>query len=433
MNNCDTIFALSSGHGKSGVAVIRVAGDDLAGLFAMLLGRDAFDARHAYFAKLRDDAGELIDTAILMFFAAPNSFTGSDMIEIQSHGAPAVINKIFDYLTQHGCRMAMPGEFSRRAFTNGKMDLADVDGLAALLDATTDAQRKSALRSMMGNDSQIYYTWRNQMVTIAAYAAAMLDYADDDLPHNIGDKIRTEIDTLYDEITTALSHYAANRAVRSGFNIVLAGETNVGKSSIFNKIVGSNRAIVSDIAGTTRDVVGATLDIDGYLINLMDTAGLRDKTDDTIEQIGIEKTRTEIENADLIIRVYTGNNAHSAVSDNEIIVINKCDLIAEQTNKNAIYTCANNGDGIEKLLTAIKIKMHTILDGSENALVINERTRGLLMDTAEQLLMAKNAGDNYDIISEHVRAAADNIGKILGAITASDVMDATFSQLCLGK
>ncbi len=323
MNNCDTIFALSSGHGKSGVAVIRVAGDDLRGLFSKLLGRDTFDARHAYFAKLHDDAGELIDTAILMFFAAPHSFTGSDLIEIQSHGAPAVINKIFDYLSAHGARMAMPGEFSRRAFTNGKMDLADVDGLAALLDATTDAQRKSALKSMMGGDSTIYDAWRTKMVTIAAYSAAMLDYADDDLPKNIGDKIRGEIDTLYGEITTALSHYAANRAVRNGFNIVLAGKTNVGKSSIFNKIVGSNRAIVSDIAGTTRDVVGATLDIDGYLVNLMDTAGLRDETDDTIEQIGIEKTKTEIENADLIIRVYAGNNAHSTDLPNEIIVINK--------------------------------------------------------------------------------------------------------------
>ncbi len=433
MNNCDTIFALSSGHGKSGVAVIRVAGDDLRGLFARLFGRDTFDARHAYFAKLRDDAGELIDTAILLYFAAPHSFTGSDMIEIQSHGAPAVINKIFDYLSIHGCRMAERGEFSRRAFSNGKMDLADVDGLAALLDATTDAQRKSALKSMMGGDSTIYDTWRKQMINIAAYSAAMLDYADDDLPGNIGDKIRNDIDKLHMEISTALNGYAASRAVRNGFNIVLAGDPNVGKSSIFNKIVGTNRAIVSDVAGTTRDVVGANLDIDGYLVNLMDTAGLRDVTDDCIEQIGIEKTKTEIENADLVIRVYSGNNAHSADLGNEIIVINKCDLDSDRTNKNAIYTCANDGYGMDKLMNAIKQKMHAILDGGESNLVINERTRGLLIDTAQQLNAAKSAGENYDLISEHVRTAADNIGKILGTITASDVMDATFAGLCLGK
>ncbi len=433
MNNCDTIFALSSGHGKSGVAVIRIAGDNLRDLFARLLGRGNFNARHAYFANLRDDAGDLIDTAILMFFAAPNSFTGSDLIEIQCHGAPAVINKIFDYLATRGCRMAAPGEFSRRAFLNGKMDLADVDGLAALLDATTDVQRKSALHSMTGGDSKVYDAWRGQMIEISAYAAAMLDYADDELPPNIGDKIRTQINKLFDEINTALHHYGASRAVRNGFNIVLAGETNVGKSSIFNAIIGTNRAIVSDIAGTTRDVVSTSLDIDGYLVNLMDTAGLRDETDDQIEKIGIARTKSEVENADLVIRVYAGNNAHSADSPNEIIVINKCDLLSEKTNKNAIYTSTKSGIGMNDLMRAIKQKMHMILDIGENKLTLNERTRALLNDAADELSHAATADDNYDIIAEHTRRAADNIGKILGTITAADVMDATFAQLCLGK
>lgn len=433
MNNCDTIFALSSGHGKSGVAVIRIAGENLRELFARLLGRNEFNARHAYFANLRDDAGDLIDQAILMFFAAPHSFTGSDMIEIQSHGATAVINKIFDYLTAFGARMAMPGEFSRRAFLNGKMDLADVDGLAALLDAQTDQQRKHALRSMTGGDSKIYDAWRSDMIEISAYSAAMLDYSPDDLPRNIGDTIRTKIRDLHTEISAALNAYATSRAVRNGFNIVLAGETNVGKSSIFNQIVGTNRAIVSDIAGTTRDVVSATLDIDGYLVNLMDTAGLRDATDDKIEKIGIERTRDEIKNADLIIRVYSENHAHSAVLDNEIIVINKCDLLTEQNDKNVIYTCAKNGDGMPALLNAIKTKMHKILDASESKLTLNERTRALLSDTVTELSHAMDADDNYDLIAEHTHRAGDNIGKILGTITAAEVMDATFSQLCLGK
>ncbi len=433
MNNCDTIFALSSGHGKSGVAVIRVAGDNLTDLFKKLLGRAEFYARRAYFANLRDDTGDLIDQAILMFFTAPHSFTGSDMIEIQSHGAFAVINKIFDYLSAHGARMAAPGEFSRRAFLNGKMDLADVDGLAALLDAQTEQQRKSALRSMTGSDSAVYDTWRRSMIEISAYAAAMLDYSEDDLPANIGDKIRTKIRDLHSEISVALSSYAASRAVRNGFNIVLAGETNVGKSSIFNQIVGTNRAIVSDIAGTTRDVVSATLDIDGYLVNLMDTAGLRDETDDKIEKIGIERTHDEIKNADLVIRVYAGNHAHSAVSDNEIIVVNKCDLTPDQSDPDAIYTCAKSGDGMPALLRTITEKMHKILDTSVSKLTLNERTRGLLTDTITELNSAISAGENYDIIAEHTRRAGDNIGKILGTITAAEVMDATFSQLCLGK
>lgn len=276
MNNNETIFALSSGHGKSGVAVIRVSGDDLYKLFLKITNRKSADARHAYFANMRDNDGGIIDQIVATYFAAPASFTGTDMIEIYSHGAPAVIDKIFEYLTATGARMATPGEFSRRAFYNGKMDLADVDGLAALLDAQTDAQRKSALTSMMGGDSQIYDAWRKQMIEISAYAAATLDYAEDELPANIEKTIKERTKKLYTEIGNALSRYAAVRAIRSGFNIALVGDTNVGKSSLFNAILGANRAIVSDIPGTTRDVVSASMDISGYLVNLSDTAGLRE-------------------------------------------------------------------------------------------------------------------------------------------------------------
>ncbi len=186
--NSDTIFALSSGHGKSGVAVIRVSGENLAVAAEKMIGRAA-TARHAYFVNLRDDAGDLIDQCVVIYFKGPNSFTGEDVIEIHSHGAPAVIDKIFAHLSANGARMATPGEFSRRAFYSGKMDLADVDGLAALLDAQTDMQRKSALQSMMGRDSKVYDTWRRDMIDISAYAAAILDYDADDLPQNIGERL----------------------------------------------------------------------------------------------------------------------------------------------------------------------------------------------------------------------------------------------------
>lgn len=431
MNN-DTIFALSSGTGKSGIAVIRVSGNNLGNWFAKIVGRTEFKPRHAYFANLRDTAGELIDQAVAIYFVAPLSFTGEDIIEIHCHGAPAVITKVFEYLRTCGARMAMPGEFSRRAFYNNKMDLADIDGLASLLNAQTDRQRRLALKSMTGADSKIYDAWRNQMIEISAYAAAMLDYADDELPVNIGKKITQCTKNLYKEITGALSRYAAVRAVRNGFNIVLAGDTNVGKSSLFNKIVGSNRAIVSDIPGTTRDVVSAQLDINGYMVNLSDTAGIRHAID-TIEKIGIEKTKSEIADADLILRVYAANTA-STTNTNEIMVINKSDEIADKIIPNAIYVSAKTGDGMDNLMNAIKEKISQITDGAESDLAVNDRTRELLADAGAELKSALNAGtDNYDIISEHVRRAADNIGKILGTITTADVMDATFSQLCLGK
>ena len=281
MNN-DTIFALSSGHGKSGVAVIRISGDNLRNIFSKFINKSEFAPRHAYFCNLTDTAGDLIDQCLAIYFSAPHSFTGTDIIELHTHGAPATINATFEYLKTLGMRMATPGEFSRRAFYNNKMDLADVDGLAALLDAQTDIQRKHALKSMLGRDSEIYSTWRNQMVEISAYAAAILDYSSDDLPANIGETIHARTEKLYNEIDTALNNYRTSRAIRGGINVALVGETNVGKSSIFNYLAGQNRAIVSDIAGTTRDVVSINLDIDGYLINLSDTAGLRE-TDDEIE------------------------------------------------------------------------------------------------------------------------------------------------------
>ena len=433
MNN-DTIFALSSGHGKSGVAVIRISGDNLSDFAERIIGKFGIQPRHTYFVNLSDDAGEIIDQCIITYFAAPQSFTGTDVIEIASHGAPAVINKIFEFLSAHNMRMATPGEFTRRAFYNNKMDLTDVDGLAALLDAETDVQRKSALAGMMGRDGKIYDTWRSQMIEIAAYAAAILDYDADDLPQNIGQTVREKIKQLYTEIENALSRYAAARAIRGGFNIALIGETNVGKSSLFNQIVGTNRAIVSDIPGTTRDVVSATLDIDGYLVNVSDTAGLRENTDDKIEQIGIERTKNEIENADLIIRVYSEKSGTAKIADNEIIVINKSDLLKSKPNKKAIYVSAKTGDGLDELLGAIRTQLHKLTDGAENMLVINARTKCLLETARDELKSAiEIRGENFDLISEHVRAASDAIGKILGAITASDVMDATFSQLCLGK
>ena len=434
MNNNDTIFALSSGHGKSGVAVIRISGDNLRDLFARLLGRGNFDARRTYFANLTDNAGDLIDQTILVFFAAPHSFTGTDVIEIYSHGAPAVINKIFDFLSETGARMATRGEFSRRAFLNGIMDLADIDGLAALLDAQTERQRRAALQSMTGRDSRIYDTWRAQMIEIAAYAAAILDYADDELPTNIGEKIRDKTQILYNEIDNAISRYAASRAIRSGFNIALVGATNAGKSSLFNRLVGENRAIVSDTPGTTRDVVSCTLDIDGYMVNISDTAGLRD-TDDAIEQIGIQRTNDEIKNADLILHVIDGAQSAptTTTTQNEITVVNKSDLCDCKNKSDAIYVSAKTGDGIDNLMIAIRRRITELVGTSESQLTVNARTRALLTDARTELQHAIAAGDNYDIFSEHVRRAADAIGKILGTITASDVMDATFSQLCLGK
>jgi tRNA modification GTPase len=431
MNN-DTIFALSSGHGKSGVAVIRISGDNLESFAQNTIGRTPVP-RHAYLVNLKDGTNELIDQCVVIYFNAPHSFTGQDIIEIHCHGAPAVVNKIFEFLKTCDMRMATPGEFSRRAFYNDKMDLADVDGLAALLNAQTDRQRAAALRSMMGGDSAVYSDWRRQMLEISAYAAAMTDYNSDDLPANISNTILTRIKTLYTAVSNALARYSRTHAITCGINIAIVGETNVGKSSLFNAILGGARAIVSDIPGTTRDVVSATLDIDGFLVNLSDTAGIRE-TSDTVEQIGIERTNAEIENADIIIHVITPNEDTYKIKENEILVANKCDICDKPDKKNAIYVSAKTGAGIDTLMNTIKTRVNEIAGNGENDLMINARTYDLVKTAADELQSALSIGaDDYDILSEHVRYAADAIGKILGQIGTNEILDTTFSQLCLGK
>lgn len=438
MNN-DTVFALSSGQGKSGVAVIRISGENLRDIFLKFINKSDVKNRYAYFTNLRDNDGELIDQCLLVFFPAPNSFTGEDVIEIHTHGAPAVIEKTFEYLTSLGMRIATRGEFSKRAFFNNKMDLADVDGLAALLDAQTDKQRKTALKSMLGGDSDVYNLWRTQMLEISAYAAAMLDYSPDDLPLNIDQTILARVEKLHREISAALGTYKVARAIRGGINVALVGETNVGKSSIFNYMVGANRAIVSDIAGTTRDVVSATIDIDGFLVNLNDTAGLRE-TDDEIESIGIEKTKAEIENSDIIIRVYTPENIplyridDTRIGPNpNIYVVNKIDTSDCFDESFGINVSVKTGEGMQVLMNALRATIHEMFDGAESGLVVNARTKSLLEQAEKELNAALNVGDNYDLLAEHVRGAADAIGKILGVITATEVLDTTFGQLCLGK
>ncbi|MCL2538224.1 MAG: tRNA uridine-5-carboxymethylaminomethyl(34) synthesis GTPase MnmE [Alphaproteobacteria bacterium] len=447
----DTIFALSSGHGRAGVAVVRVSGTYLQKLFKQIINhKSEIINRHAYLADLIDADSNIIDRAIAIYFAAPNSFTGEDVVEFHVHGSNAVIQKLFDCLRSHGARMAEPGEFTRRAFDNGKMDLVEVDGLCALLDSRTDAQRRAALRSAAGADSVVYENWRLQMIEIAAYSAAMLDYPSDELPANIGETLVARTQKLHDEISNVLARSAAARAVRSGFNIALVGPVNAGKSSLFNRLVGESRAIVSDIPGTTRDVVSAEIDIDGYLVRLSDTAGLRDATDE-IEKIGIEKTNAEIENADLVLRVFPSfggvdapRGADGVVypgADREIIVYNKCDLnvgahtCAPGREYAPLRVSALTSEGIPELLYAIKQRVHEMLDGAESDVVVNARAKELLEEAANELKIINHKSEilNPDIFAEHVNRAADAIGRILGVIGADEIMDATFGQLCLGK
>lgn len=432
----DAIFALSSGRGKAGVAVVRASGADLRGLFYKIRNRKSkIISRHAYLADLSDEDGAVIDRGIAIYFPGPNSFTGEDVVEFHVHGSCAAVEKLFSALRALGARMAEPGEFARRAFDNGKMDLTEVDGLAALLDARTDAQRRAALRSAAGADSAVYEKWRSEMLRIAAYSAAILDYPSDELPAGIREDLLARTRGLHAEISAAVSRSAAARAIRSGFNIVIAGPVNAGKSSLFNRLAGEGRAIVSDIPGTTRDVVSAEIDLDGYLARIADTAGLRD-AGDALEKIGIERANAEIENADLVIKVQTANRA-AQPKKNEIVVVNKSDLLPDDDRASRFADCmlvsALTGEGIPELLDLIKRKVHEMLDGAESDIAVNERAKTHLTAAMQELETSLEQSENMDLLAEHIRRAADETGRILGVIGTSEIADSVFGQLCLGK
>jgi tRNA modification GTPase len=429
----DTIFALSSGHGKSGVAVVRVSGSDLQKLFNKIINKKSeIKNRYAHLVDLVDENGGLIDKAIAIYFPAPNSFTGEDVIEFHIHGSDAILQKLYATLTMYGARIAKPGEFSRRAFDNNKMDLTEADGLSALLSARTERQRMLALKSMSGADSAKLENWRAQMIEISAYAAAILDYPSDELPENISEKLLVGVKRLRTEISNAISRSTAVRAIQSGFNIAIVGPVNAGKSSLFNRLVGSGRAIVSDIPGTTRDVVSAEVDMDGYLVRISDTAGLRE-TNDEIEKIGIARTGEEIQNADLILRVQSSEyKLENKIKDNEIIIYNKSDL-SKNTGKIGVFVSALTGDGIDNLLKLIKEKMHAMLDSAESDIAVNERIKMHLIAAEKELSNAEKQIENMDLFAEHVRISADEIGQVLGVIGASEIADNVFGKLCLGK
>ena len=431
MNAGDTIFALSSGAGKAGVAVIRVSGADLQSSVckARLTPRKA---------QLIDFYG--IDRLIAIWFPAPNSFTGEDVVELHCHGGTAIVNAVFEKLRGFGFRMAERGEFARRAFDNGKMDLAEVDGMRTLIDARTEKQRARALLAMTGADSEIYMRWRGEMIRLAALAAATLDYASDDLPADVNERVLGGAAALAAEIRAALRSPA--HKIESGFSVVLAGPVNAGKSSLFNALLGESRAIVSDIPGTTRDVVSAELDVGGFLVRLSDTAGIRE-SEDKIESMGVGRAIAAAAAADMVLRGSAVSEQVSDGDDNEIVVVNKCDLLKKhpaagfaggippKEGNATLYVSAKTGTGVKELLDIIRKRIEKIAADAEGDIVVGERARGGLERAAAELEQIGAALP--ELQAEHITAAAVEIGRILGIIGSEEIYDSVFGQLCLGK
>jgi tRNA modification GTPase len=442
----DTIFALSSGRPPAAVAVIRISGPRASSALERLIGRVPA-ARRASLARLRHPAtGDLIDEGLALWFPGPNSETGEDIVELQVHGGRAVIAAVLSALGElAGLRHAEAGEFTRRAFENGRMDLTAVEGLADLVAAETEAQRRQAFLQLKGLLGERADSWRERLIEAAALVEAGIDFADeDDVPSDLMARSLERIRPLADEISSAMA--GQGERLREGLRVAIAGPPNAGKSTLFNRLARREAAIVSPFPGTTRDVLELHLDLGGYPVTMLDTAGIRDASD-PVEREGVRRASVQASGADLVLWVIdaTGQDKPSTqVPAGAWVVVNKIDLAdlkdekkieSEFINKNAIHFISSaTGAGVTELVGAISGFAESFFT-REAALVTRERQRAHLRETLVALQGAQQAAQEgrEEIMAEHLRLAARALGRLLGRVDVEDVLDVIFRDFCIGK
>ena len=435
----DTIFALSSASGFAGVAVVRVSGSKALLVAESVAHLKNPKPRYAHFVTLWDKDKEL-DKALLIYFKAPASFTGEDVIEIQCHGSRAVLRALFNVLSDiDGCRLAEPGEFTRRAVYNNKMDLTAAEGLIDLIHADTEAQRTAAIRQMGGQLQKLYDGWREELVRIMAYLEAFIDFPEEEIPEDKLKEIKEKILNIQDQIHHHLSEdNGVGERLKSGFQVAIVGAPNVGKSSLLNALTKTDKAIVSDIAGTTRDVVEAYLDISGYPVVLADTAGLRE-TQEVIEGKGVQKAIQKAQDADLILAVVSAENYPQIDEKTQNLIKNHpCSLVVwnkvdkKKVPADCLSICAKTGQGIDNLISHLKKIVEDKMSASSSALVTRLRYKTALNECDEALSRAADV-DILELKAEELRMAARSLGKITGFVRTEELLDVIFSSFCIGK
>ena len=429
----DTIFALSSGHGRAGVAVIRVSGPQAGDALRVLTGADLPPARVATLREL-SDGGQPIDQALVLWFPAPGSFTGEDSAEFHVHGGRAVADSVLAALARvEGCRPAEPGEFTRRAVENGKLDLTEAEALADLINAETEAQRKQALRQYGGALFELYEGWRTRLVRAAAWAEAAIDFADEDIPPEVLRESRNQIIEIANEIGLHLNDARRGEILREGFYLTVIGPPNSGKSSLVNTLARRDVAIVSDIPGTTRDVLEVHLDLGGYPVIVADTAGLREAAD-SIETEGIRRAKERARDADavlVLLDVSIDNSQFINSLDEEklIIVWNKADLPHPIVSGPMIST--RTGQGLDELVSRVTELVAGKLGGM-SAPISRARHRSHLQ-TAEQALQQSLQSTEPELIAEELRTALQALGRLTGRVDVEELLDVVFRDFCIGK
>lgn len=432
LNARQTIFALASGSGRSGVAVVRISGPQSRFVLETIAGKIP-QPRYASLQALHDGQGETIDDALVLWFPAPHSFTGEDCVEFQVHGGRAVVSALLNALgALQGCRLAEAGEFSRRAFLNGKLDLAQAEGLADLIDAESEAQRKQALYQLDGALGARCADWRGRIIGLQALVEAEIDFSDEDDVDALNRAAVIESATkLYQEFQTALAGFAHSARVRQGLTIVISGPPNAGKSSLLNYIAQRDAALVSSVAGTTRDLIEVSVVFFGEVVTFVDTAGIRDSVDE-IEKLGIERAQTAQQRADLIL----GLGDFSPATDSAaplIRIATKRDLAGARPVSVDHWISTKTGEGMDKLFGDIRAYLNRLPRG--NGLVTRQRHAEALTQASLCLsrVMAAHHTTPIELLAEDLRLAGQELARLVGAFGVEDVLGSLFSSFCIGK
>ncbi|HXJ00181.1 MAG TPA: tRNA uridine-5-carboxymethylaminomethyl(34) synthesis GTPase MnmE [Micropepsaceae bacterium] len=435
----DTIFALASAPGRAGVAVIRVSGPGCDAAIRQLTRRDVPTERTAVLRTLYDlSSSDRIDVALVLRFAAPNSYTGEDVVEFQVHGGRAVQTALISALGKiPGLRLAEPGEFTRRAVENGRLDLTQAEAIADLVDAETENQRRQAFGQYEGRLAALYEDWRGRLIRAAAWIEAGIDFADEEIPIDAIEKSRAGLAAIGVEIAAHLNDGRRGEILREGLRVAVIGPPNAGKSSLVNALAQRDVAIVSDIPGTTRDVIEVRLDLEGYPVILSDTAGLRD-SEDSIEREGVRRARATAESADLKLLVFDGSEPHvpesvaaGILDPLDIIVWNKADLTADRSRAGS-WISAKSGEGLGDLVKTLALAAASRLERGEAPALTRARHRKAL-EEAEAALSAALETREPELAAEHVRIALQAIGRITGRVDLDELLDVVFRDFCIGK